>query len=182
MKDILKIIITNTIVYGGVFAALRLLYQPSKNANRFTVNQFTAEYSTAAKIIVIICFLVSVFFVVMNYGNLIGKWGIGKGFGVLTSVVFTMMFLMSLLCIMLIIVWKVNVKNDNVYYRNYYGVTKVYSAEEITEVRKKKSGATIVYKGPKKIFVIDESLKMGNYYFELWAQEHNIPIIQRVTK
>lgn len=178
MEGIAKIIITNIIVYGAVFGALGIFYRPSKNVDSFTTNRFTVEFSTGVKTIIIFCFLVSVFFMVTNYGNVFGKWKVGTGSGLITCIGFTALFLLLLLCVMLFVVWKIRIEDDNVYYRNYFGITKTYSADEITEVRKKKSGTTVVYKGSHKIFVIDESVKIGNYFFRRWAHEHNIPITE----
>lgn len=93
-------------------------------------------------------------------------WDTGIGFGLVT--------LFFLIGVMNTGLWKIRVSGDDIVFRNTFGITKHYKFTQITCLVKKKSGATRVYIGGKRIFTFDDN--MPSIDFNIQAMNMNIPI------
>lgn len=137
---------------------------------RLSDKQFEVCYGTGLKVTMIVCALFCVLMLVINVGNCVADWGLGTGSGVFTIVVFGAGLLLSLSCVSGVVIWRIKVIGDTVYYRNYFGITKKYTAK-LDKVVMTQNHKIIVYHEGRRIFSIDNNLEQG-VEFMLWCEEH----------
>lgn len=141
--------------------------------NSIEKGEFVIEYGIVLKIITILAgaFFIPVF--IINLGNWLLGWEIGKGSDQWTVIGFGIFVVLVIYMFMGIFIWKLAVcENGNkIIYRDYFGRKHTYFFAELDKVVEKKNGDLIAYQNGKRIFTISENLPLGAY-FMFWAMKH----------
>ena len=135
--------------------------------------EFVIEYGIVLRIITILAgaFFIPVF--IINLGNWLLGWEIGKGSDFWTVFIFGIAVILTISMFLGIFVWKVTVceNGSKIIYRGYFGRKHTYLFAELDKVVEKKNGDLIAYQNGKKVFTISENLPLGPY-FMFWAMKH----------
>lgn len=79
-----------------------------------------------------------------------------------------------LLGVLNVLVWKVEVRGEDICYRSTFGTVRHYYFSQITHGCYKRSGAFRVYSGRKRLFTFDDNVAYERFLSELYSR--NIPI------
>ena len=113
---------------------------------------YTLEYGIAQKIVIILCLFIGTLFWGINVGNVF--WGLGIGTSnIYTVLIFSIFEILGLYVFSLVCIWRVKVSDNEVEYRNYFGIKKHYKLDDIFVVSKR-DGEVEVYQNYKKIFTV----------------------------
>ena len=130
------------------------------------------------KSLIVICGIGALFFLAIFIINIITFLGIavlGKGISLGTVIFFGLFDMFYWICFLGFSLWRININGEEIVYRNAIGITKKYTFNDITEIRKNKKGRVVVFMGKRKIFAIDDFLPFGPLFVAL-ARKRGIQI------
>ena len=178
-QNLIRTILMIIVMTSGVFTGTDIIttQKKLKAQQQKEITEFILTYPLFIKIIMI--FGVIMFGYLTYYGidvlagNRTGDWDIVSVIGMASALV-------ACICgVMGTVIWKIEYRENVFIYRNYFGIKRKISANEITKLidKENKQGQSSfkVYVGDKKVFTIDEMTE-NMYTFYFWAQRNGIEI------
>lgn len=183
MRDVISNMITWTVIIVvlatlGNNAVTLGKKDPYKNAKRpksLDDNFCIIQYSKMLKIIISIGLIFFIMLFLVNILTYLDICILGTGIDAGTVVFFGIFVMFYVFAFSGVVVWRVIIDDNEIIYRNYYGKTKRYTFNEISEIKELRNHKIIVYSNGKKIFSIDNSLPMG-VYFKCTARDKGVMI------
>lgn len=150
-------------------------YKKGKRQESLDDNYYIIQYSKMLKVIISIGLLFFIIVFLVNILTYLNICVLGMGIDAGTVFFFGLFLMFYVATFSGIVIWRVVVDDDEIIYRNYYGKTKRYTFNEISEVKELKNHKIIVYSKGRKIFAIDNNLPMVAY-FKCTASEKGVVI------
>lgn len=139
-------------------------YRKGKRQEPLADHYYVIQYGKMLKYIIAIGLL---FFMIMFLVNILTYLNIcvlGTGIDK-STVLFLGLFLMFYAATFSgVVIWRIVVDDEEIIYRNYYGKTKRYTFNEISEIKELENNEIIVYSRGKKIFSINNNLPSAMYF------------------
>ncbi len=148
--------------------------------NSLEENKYVIQYPVFLKGIMIAGFMFFLIFFLIGLGTYIGIWDIFVGVDLGTVIFYGCVVLFYLTCVGGVVVWRIIIDKEDIFYRNYFGITRKYKFTEIDRVIEKENGKLLVYKNGRRIFSIDNNLPEG-FYLWRFANEYKIEICSEIT-
>ena len=142
---------------GGLYGIVKDKELP----NNFT--QFTISYGKTLKIIVMVGLVLFFYLSFASTGTMLWGWELCETDWISTII----MYGFALLCLISfggIVVWHIEVNNDEIYYRDYIGIKHTYTPENIAYIKETRKHDLIVYGTDKRLFTISDNLVESVYF------------------
>lgn len=176
-------IISNIIVWTIIFLVLgnikiRVNEKREESESGTHENwEYVIEYGKGLKVLMTIgvIFFGIIFFI--NFATYFWDWELGKGISLGTVIFFFIVLLFYLATFSGIVVWRIKVSGEEIYYRNYFGIVKRFRFTELDKIIEKKNHKIIVFCNNRKAFSIDNNLPLG-VFFIVSARRFHVKIEQ----
>ena len=187
MKALLLICLKEILTYGMFFVFIFWIYRIIKQYTSKIEDKIQKlplkeedfiiiEYSREMKLLMTGFFALFYSIFLICLGDLLWGWEIWTNIDWIVCIGFGIFaFGLGLPCFLGTNVWKIELKANEVVYRNYIGMKRKYTWRSITKIKKKKSGTIIAYAGKNRIFTIDDNI-MSGILFEAVCKEKGIRI------
>lgn len=113
------------------------------------------KFGRGIKSILIIGVIFFGIFFVIGTGTYIGFWDIFVGVDLGTVIVFGLILLFVFFTTFITIGWRIIVDKDNIYYRNYFFITKMYKFSELDKVVEKRTITLLLIRKEKGYFQLN---------------------------
>lgn len=145
--------------------------------NSLEESKYVIQYPVFLKGIMIAGFMFFLIFFFIELGTYIGIWDIFEGVDLGTVIFYGCVVLFYLASVGGIVIWRIIIDKEDIFYRNYFGITKNYKFTEVDRVIEKKSRKLLVYQNGKRIFSIDNNLPLG-VYFIYWCRQYKVDVVE----
>ena len=179
MKILIKNIVLWLLIGSGVFTGTDIIttQKKLKAQQQKETTEFTLTYPVFIKIIMIFGVIM---FGYLTYYGIDVLAGNRTGDSDVASLIILASALVACICgVMGTVIWKIEYRENVFIYRNYFGIKRKISANEITKLVDKENrqgqSSFKVYVGDKKVFTIDEMTE-NMYTFYFWAQRNGVEI------
>lgn len=169
------IIVLATLGNNAVVLGKKDPYVKGKRKESLDDNYYIIQYGKILKIIISIGLIFFTIIFLINVLTYLNICVLGTGIDASTVIFFGVFLAFYAITFSGVVIWRIVVDDDEIIYRNYYGKTKRYTFNELSEIKELKNRKIIVYSGGKKIFAIDNNLPMGAY-FKSTAREKGVII------
>ena len=156
------IIVLALITYSNALTIKKeVKYKNKKKKQSFADNFYFIEFGKPLKIVMFIGVLFFGWLLVVNVLTYLDICVLGSGVDLSTVIIYSVIFCFYMFMFSVVVMWRVIVDDNEIFYRNYFVITKRYTFDEIDEVKETKNEDIHVYSKGKKIFYIDHMLPTG---------------------